>query len=150
MKSILTKPLLFGSFTLICSLTFGQVGDPVPEPAPKSVEPVKPQEPVIYDVVDEQAEFPGGKEALMEYLKKNLKYPESAKENGLEGKCYLQFIVSEHGYTSNVKIRKGVTDCPECDQEAIRLVKGMPKWKPGKINGKSVNSIYTLPIVFKL
>lgn len=150
MKSILTKSLLIGSFTFICSLTFGQVGDPVPEPAPKSVGPVKPQEPVIYDVVDEQAEFPGGKEALMEYLKKNLKYPESAKENEFEGKCYLQFIVSEHGYISNVKIRKGVTDCPECDQEAVRVIKAMPKWKPGKINGKPVNSTYTLPIAFKL
>ena len=140
--------VLISALQLVCGAAFSQVQ--VPEPEPKSIEPVKPQEPVIYDVVDEQAEFPGGTEALKKFIADNLKYPETAKENGIQGKCYLQFIVSENGYVSNVKIRKGVADCPECDQEAIRVIKVMPKWKPGKINAKPVNSTYTLPMVFML
>lgn len=115
-----------------------------------SIETVKVPEPVIYDVVDEPADFPGGSEALKKYIADNLKYPEVAKKNGLQGKCYLQFIVSMDGYVSNVKLKKGVPDCPECDAEAIRLVKRMPKWIPGKVNGKNVHSTFSLPIFFKL
>ena len=84
------------------------------------------------------------------YLAENIKYPQTAVEMGLEGKCYLQFVVSENGYISNVRVKKGVTDCPECDQEAIRVVKSMPKWTPGKVNGKAVNSTFSLPVSFKL
>ena len=122
--------------------------DPTP-PKPKE-EKIEKEKEVIYDIVDEPAEPPGGMAALKKYLAENIKYPQTAVEMGLEGKCYLQFVVSENGYISNVKIKKGVTDCPECDQEAIRVVKGMPKWTPGKINGKAVNSTFSLPVSFKL
>jgi protein TonB len=116
----------------------------------KKEEKVEKKEEVIYDIVDEPAEPNGGMAALKRYLAENIKYPQTAVEMGLEGKCYLQFVVSENGYISNVKVKKGVTDCPECDQEAIRVVKAMPKWTPGKINGKAVNSTFSLPVSFKL
>ena len=122
--------------------------DPTP-PKPKE-EPIKKEEPVIYEIVDENAEPPGGMAALKRYLAENIQYPQTAVEMGLEGKCYLQFVVSENGYISNVKVKKGVQDCPECDKEAIRVLKGMPKWTPGKINGKAVNSTFSLPVSFKL
>jgi len=150
MKFDLKKAFLVFALQLMCGMTFAQS---CPEP-PASSEPKQVaapvQEGVIYEIVDEQAEFPGGKEVMFKYLKDNLKYPEIAEEMGIEGKCYLKFIVSARGEVSNVKIMRGVTDCPECDKEAIRLVKGMPKWKSGKINGKDVNSYYTLPVTFRL
>lgn len=105
---------------------------------------------IVYDVVDEIAEFPGGFTALKEHLKNNMKYPQTAVESEIEGRCYVKFTVNSNGQISNVKVKRGVLDCPECDQEAIRLIKAMPKWKPGTINGKPVNSTFTLPVLFKL
>lgn len=106
--------------------------------------------PIIYDVVDEPADFPGGMAAARAYLANNIKYPQTAVDMGIEGKCYLKFIVSESGNISNVKVVRGVQDCPECDADAIRVIKSMPNWKPGKVNGKPVNSTFTLPVQFKL
>jgi protein TonB len=68
----------------------------------------------------------------------------------IEANCYLKFVVSENGYISNVTVIRGVQDCPECDAEAIRVIKSMPNWKPGKINGKAVASKFTLPVQYKL
>jgi protein TonB len=115
-------------------------------------EPIYPtaQEEYIYEVVDETAQFPGGQEALKKYIKDNLKFPQTAIDMGIEGKCYLKFIVFQSGNISNVKVVRGVTDCPECDREAIRIVKSMPNFIPGKVNGKAVNSTFTLPVPFKL
>lgn len=107
-------------------------------------------DPVIYDVVDEPADFPGGMAAARAYLANNIKYPQTAVDMGIEGKCYLKFIVSESGNISNVKVVRGVQDCPECDAEAIRVIRSMPDWKPGKVNGKAVNSTFTLPVQFKI
>lgn len=109
-----------------------------------------PSPPVILEVVEVSAEFPGGREAMMKFLNANLKIPEVAKEMGINGKCYLKFVISEAGNISNVKVVKGVSDCPECDKEAIRVVKSMPNWTPAKNNGKAVNSWFTLPVVFKV
>jgi protein TonB len=110
----------------------------------------KKEEVVIYDVVDEPAEFPGGMGAVKAYLANNIKYPQTAVDMSIEGKCYLKFVVSENGYISNVTVIRGVQDCPECDAEAIRVIKSMPNWKPGKINGKAVASKFTLPVQYKL
>lgn len=110
----------------------------------------KKEEVIIYDVVDEPADFPGGMAAARAYLANNIKYPQTAVDMGIEGKCYLKFIVSESGNISNVKVVRGVQDCPECDAEATRVIKSMPDWKPGKVNGKAVNSTFTLPVQFKL
>lgn len=113
-------------------------------------EPPRVLEPVILDVVEEPADFPGGKEAMNQYLKDNLKYPEEAKKKGIEGKTYVRFVISESGNISNVRVARGVQDCPECDAEAVRVVKAMPNWIPGKNNGRPVNMWYNLPIAFKL
>lgn len=100
--------------------------------------------------LDEQAQFPGGVPERMKFLGGNIKYPEIAVINELEGPCYLQFVVSNTGDISSVKVIRGVKECPECDKEAMRVVKAMPRWKPGKINGKAVNSIFNLKVNFEL
>ena len=110
----------------------------------------KRQEEEIYTIVDESAEFPGGTEALKAYLKDNLKYPESAREIAIEGKVYLKFIISKKGEISNVSVLRGINECNECNKEAIRLIKSMPKWKPAKVNLKEVHSYYTIPVIFKI
>jgi TonB family protein len=117
---------------------------PAPQKLPKSATDE------IYEIVDVPAEYPGGKVAMTDYLSKNLSYPTVAKEKGIQGKCYLKFIVAKSGKISNIKVMRGVPDCPECDAEAIRLVKAMPNWVPGKNNGKEVNSVFNLPVQFKL
>lgn len=106
------------------------------------------EEPVILDVVEIAAEYPGGKEALDLFLKKNLKVPDIFMESEVKDKCYVRFIVSETGNISNVKLMKGIADCPECDAEALRVVKMMPDWTPAKNGGNNVNCWYTMPIVF--
>ncbi|WP_430405919.1 energy transducer TonB [Fluviicola sp.] len=117
--------------------------------APKTVEPV--QERVIFDVTDEPAEFPGGRAALLKYLAENIRYPQIVKEMGIQPSTqYVQFVVSDRGSISNVQVKKGVKDCPECDSEVIRVVKAMPNWIPAKNNGKAVKSWYSLPINIEL
>ena len=100
--------------------------------------------------LDEQAEFPGGVIERMKFLGGNIKYPEIAVSNEIQGPCYLQFVVSNTGDISSVRVIRGVKECPECDKEAMRVVKAMPRWKPGKINGKAVNSIFNLKVNFEL
>ena len=99
---------------------------------------------------DEMPEFPGGLVALNKYRAVNMKYPQIAIENDLQGKCYLRFVVNEIGEISNVRVVKGVSNCAECDQEAVRLIETMPIWKPGKKNGKEAKSEMQLTINFKL
>lgn len=108
--------------------------------------PPRPQDPEIYDFVDEPAEFPGGMTALRDYLAKNYVVPESLKATNYKGKVYVRFVVSTQGNISNVKVVRGAVDCPDCDKEAIRVVKSMPAWKPGTVGGKPVNSYYNLPV----
>ena len=117
------------------------------EPAPM---PVIRVESDILEIVDEPAEYPGGMTAMREYLKNNMMYPMSAKEAGIQGKCYIRFIVNTDGSISDVRVVRGVPDCPECDKEAVRVVKNMPNWAPGKRDGKVVRMYYNLPISFKL
>ena len=120
---------------------------PVPPPTPKAVEK---QPDVIETFVEEEAEFPGGHKGMMEFLQKNMKYPEIAIQAGIEGRVSVRFVVEKDGSIGNVNIQKGVPGCPECDKEAVRVIKMMPKWKPGKNGGKSVRSYYSMPVVFKL
>ncbi len=101
-------------------------------------------------MVAEPAEYPGGREAMVAFLQKNIKVPAVAEELGIKGKVYLKFVVSESGNISNVSVKKGIADCPECDAEAMRVVKKMPDWIPAKNDGKNVNAWYTLPIVFNV
>jgi TonB family protein len=104
----------------------------------------------VQQFVDEEAEFPGGYQAMMAFIYKNLKYPETAIENNVQGKCYLRFVVSLSGTISNITVTKGVPDCPECDKAAIKVIEAMPNWKPGKLNGLIVSSHCPIPIIFAI
>jgi periplasmic protein TonB len=104
----------------------------------------------VYQVAEEEAEFPGGRGELLKFISSSIQYPESALKNKLEGKCYVQFIVESDGSITNQKIARGVPDCTECDAEALRVVSTMPKWKPGKMGGKPVRTLFYVPVVFKL
>lgn len=92
--------------------------------------------------------FPGGFDSIDIFLSKNLKYPALAKENGIEGRVVLRFVVEKDGTLTNIEILRKVGW--GCDDEATRLIKQMPKWIPGKMNGKPVRVYFTLPILFKL
>jgi len=106
--------------------------------------------PQIFTIVEENPEFPGGEKALFEFLGKNTKFPAIAKDAGIQGIVYMQFVVMEDGSINPdmVEILRGVH--PALDQEAIRVVKSMPKWSPGKQRGKAVRVYYKLPFRFTL
>lgn len=101
-----------------------------------------------YVNVEEMPEFPGGLKALAAYLKQNLKYPLAALEDGIEGKVYITFVVNDQGTIEQAKLMRGIGG--GCDQEALRVVNAMPKWKPGRQNGHVVKVYYTLPVSFVL
>lgn len=120
--------------------------------APPTVEagPTEAAAPEIFTIVEEQAEFPGGYAAMMKYIQQNVQYPAMAREAGISGKCFLKFVVNEDGDISNVEVLKGVPGCQECDREAVRVVKSMPKWKPAKMTGRAVKCYFNLPVNFKI
>lgn len=111
-------------------------------------EPKEEPKPVIYAVPQEKAEFPGGELALRKWLANEVVYPVTAMNNGISGKVYLQFVVNENGDVSDVKVSKGKD--PLLDEEALRVVRKLPKFKPGKNGGKNVKSYYSIPINFIL
>ena len=102
----------------------------------------------IFDVVENSPEFPGGMEAWNEYLRKNLKYPTQARRMGIEGTVYVVFVVNTDGTVQDVELLRGIGG--GCDEEALRVVKGAPKWTPGKQRGRPVRVRMRLPIRFKL
>lgn len=102
----------------------------------------------IFIRTEEMPEFPGGPDAMYKYLSANLKYPESAFEQGIQGKVYLSFIVTTKGEIKEVEVIRGVQS--DLDKEAIRVVKSMPVWIPGKQDGVPVTVKFTLPIYFNL
>ena len=120
------------------------------QPETNEVKEVEEKEPEIYTYVDEDPEFPGGYAAMMAFIQKNFNYPQVAIENNIQGKCYVKFVVRGDGGVSGVQVERGIAGCPECDKEAVRVVKMMPGWKAGKVNGKSVSTLYRLPINFAL
>ena len=101
-----------------------------------------------YMVCEEMPEFPGGMAECMKYLGKNVKYPEDCKKEGVDGRVIVQFVVYEDGSIKDAKVVRGIH--PSLDKEALRVVEGMPKWKPGKQDGKAVKVKYTIPVSFKL
>lgn len=102
----------------------------------------------VFDVVEQMPSYPGGLGALMQYLSINIKYPKEAEEKGAQGRVITSFIVEKEGSISDVKIKNSVH--PALDAEAIRVVKNMPKWIPGKQGGEPVRVKYTLPITFRM
>lgn len=102
----------------------------------------------IFTVVESEPEFPGGMEALYKYLAQNIKYPQLARENGITGKVYVTFVVEKDGSIANPRILRDIGG--GCGAEAIRVVKAMPKWSPGKQRGKAVRVQFNLPVNFNL
>ncbi|MBQ7710535.1 MAG: energy transducer TonB [Bacteroidales bacterium] len=111
-------------------------------------EEVVVEEEEIFQVVEEEPEFPGGMEALYKYLGESIKYPQLAKENNIEGKVYVTFVVEKDGSIANPRILRDIGG--GCGNEAVRVVKAMPKWKAGKQRGKNVRVQFNLPVSFKL
>ena len=102
----------------------------------------------IFQVVERMPEFPGGLEALMKYLGKNIKYPQMAIDNNIQGRVYCEFVVNKDGSIVEPKVIKSLD--PSCDKEALRVIKAMPKWTPGRQGGKTVRVRYTVPVQFML
>ena len=112
------------------------------------VAPKKEVEEKPYEAVEQMPTFPGGEAELMKFMSENLKYPVIAQENGIQGRVILRFVVSKTGAIENIQVVRSVD--PTCDKEAIRMVKSMPRWIPGKQNGNNVPVYFTLPVLFKL
>jgi periplasmic protein TonB len=118
----------------------------VKDEGPKVIE--TPVQAEIFTVVEEQPSYPGGEEARISYLQQNIKYPEEAKELGIQGKVFVTFVVEVDGGITDVRVLRGIGG--GCDEEAIRVVKSMPKWVPGKQRGVPVRVQFNLPIKFTL
>jgi len=95
-----------------------------------------------------QPEFPGGQAALLEYLRRNVRYPAAAQENGIQGRVIVQFVVNRDGSVTDPAVVRGV--CPVLDREALRVVASMPRWRPGMQGGRPVRATYAVPVSFKL
>lgn len=106
------------------------------------------QDDQIFDFLEEMPEFPGGETEMMKFLSKNVVYPTIASENGIQGRVMVGFVVERDGSVSDVKVLRGVD--PSLDKEAVRVVKSMPKWKPGMQTGKPVRCRFTIPVNFRL
>lgn len=115
---------------------------------PQEIEEENIVEAEIFIVVEEMPQFPGGDAKLYEYIQKNLKYPMMARESDIQGRVFVNFVVEPDGSISKVNVMRGIGG--GCDEEAVRVIESMPKWKPGKQRGSAVRVSYTVPIIFKL
>ncbi len=102
----------------------------------------------VYVAVEQMPQYPGGQTELLRYIAENLKYPSIAQENGIQGRVVLRFVVTKNGTVGEVQVLRSLD--PACDKEAVRVVKSIPKWIPGKQNGNNVAVWFTLPVTFKL
>ncbi len=107
------------------------------------------EEETVFQVVENQPEFPGGMKALMKYLQDNIEYPRVSRDNNSQGRAFIRFVVNTDGSIQGVEVLKSSGDM-YLDKEAVRVVSGMPKWKPGRQSGKAVRVYFTLPVVFRL
>ena len=119
------------------------------EPPVEPIDDKEVEDEVVFVVVETMPEFPGGQQALFKYLSENVKYPVIAQENGIQGRVICQFVVNRDGSIVDVEVVRSGGD-PSLDKEAIRVIKSMPNWKPGKQRGKAVRVKYTVPVNFKL
>jgi len=116
--------------------------------APIEIAKEEEEEDVVFVIVEDKPQFPGGDQAMMKWLAENIKYPVIAQENGMQGRVICQFVVNKDGSIVDIDVVRSVD--PSLDKEAIRVIKSMPKWKPGKQRGKPVRVKFTLPVVFRL
>lgn len=108
------------------------------------------QEDQVFQYVEIMPQFPGGDDSLKAYVRRNIKYPPMAQDNGKQGSVYVRFIVEKDGSVTGVNVVKGVSGAAELDKEAVRVISGMPKWKPGLMNGRPVRTSMILPVKFVL
>lgn len=111
-------------------------------------QPVSYEEKDVLLVVEEMPEFPGGTNALMEYVSKTIQYPEAAKKEGIQGRVMVTFIVDKEGEIKDAKVMRGIDDT--LDKEALRVVNNMPRWNPGRHKGENVSVRFTLPLNFQI
>ena len=114
----------------------------------KAPEPPKEEVEKVFDVVEQMPSFLGGTGALMKYLNENIHYPVVAQENGVQGRVVISFVVERDGHITDVQVARSVD--PSLDKEAMRVVKSMPKWIPGKQNGSAVRVKFNVPVAFRL
>ncbi len=154
-EEVLTNDAAISSKTVEGAL--GSLTAELPKEAPKPVAVVEQkvqveEKPVednkVFNSVEQMPQFPGGDAALLKYISSHIQYPAMAAEQGIEGRVTLQFVVTKNGSVGEVKVVRSLS--PECDNEAKRVVKGLPKFTPGRQNGQAVNVWYTLPVTFKL
>jgi periplasmic protein TonB len=120
----------------------------VQEFTPIRVEEEEIAEDVIFTVVEDQPSFPGGEEARIRYLQENLRYPQMAREAGIQGTVFVTFVVERDGSVTDVRVIRGIGG--GCDEEAIRVVRNMPRWQPGRQRGQPVRVQFNMPIRFVL
>lgn len=144
------KPAIYKGLTVKCKWNFWYDGNKslLPEEQTSNVEAEKKVEDKIFDAVEQQPSFPGGQGAMFSYISNNLQYPEKAQKNGIQGRVVVKFIVEKDGSISNVEVNRSVD--PDLDNEAMRVIKNMPKWNPAKQNGKEVRAYYDIPVTFRL
>ena len=106
------------------------------------------EEAQIFTVVESMPGFPGGETAMKRYLAENIQYPQMARESGIQGRVFVTFVVEKDGNVTDVRVLRGIGG--GCDEEAIRVIKNMPRWDPGKQRGKPVRVQFNMPIMFKL
>jgi len=162
LKSLLVIPVIILALTVFSLSASGQkatttkteVAPPSspspPPPVPQSTDKkaVSVMTDGAYRVVDVMPEFPGGDTALLKYIADSTHYPKDAKTQAIQGKVIVRFMIKANGSVSEVSVQKGVS--PSLDEESIRVVKTLPKFTPGKLNGKTVPVWYMIPISFKL
>ena len=102
----------------------------------------------VFDVVEKMPEYPGGQAALFEYLQKNVKYPADAEKKKVEGRVLVTFVVNTDGSITDIEVVRKTF--PSLDAEAVRVISGMPRWKPGEQRGQKVRVKYTVPLTFRL
>lgn len=112
------------------------------------VQEAPPEEDKPFVSVEQMPQFPGGEAAMMKYIYSNIHYPQIALENGIQGRVTLQFVVGTDGNITDIRVLQGIDRI--CNEEAIRVIKSMPRWIPGKQNGKAVRVLYTVPVIFKI
>ena len=128
-------------------LSDGQPKQPIKK-SNESKADMKPDKNGVYQLVEEMPQFPRGEAAMMEYVAQNVVYPQEAREKGISGRVFVSFIVEKDGSISNVELKRGIGG--GCDEEAVRVISAMPRWKPGKMKGEPVRVNYMMPINFRL
>jgi protein TonB len=118
-------------------------------PAEKNVEGTKEKD-ELFVSVEQMPKFPGGEVAMFKYIGDNVVYPKAAQKAGVSGTVYIYFIIDKNGDVINAEVKRGVKGGEDMNDEALRVIKGMPKWEPGYQNAKPVSVQLTLPIKFKL